>query len=736
MKLGNAEDCVGTGGCGFLSLVRDAQHGLRVKRKATRHVVVATLLAATIVAGAEALSGRVSSANGRVLPVAEVRLICGTDVAIAYTLAGEFTVDGAIVDPSCRIEVSAPGHGTRTVAVTQFIADGNVLNLRSTAASPVEELVVSADRISRSFAALYTPALATLANPSARADPLRGVATTPHSSSVGETPALRLRGSPANMVGLFVGEVPLYEPTRGVGLEGRSLTPSALGSGLPYDTEVYPNNPPLYLTNAGAAAVRLMPSTTMGSSLALLTTGIAGTHALVHGDAAVYAAGSWSNMGAMLALHPALERTVSHSRSSTANLRLSAKAGRGEVQALLLSDYEDGGYPIAVLSSRGVWQSERQRHFAAASWQRPVDKVALKLNAGAMRSDGGGSYRSFRFSSVNDYRFVSLDASSNARDAKVRYRAGLALENFRLAHAGVAREFEPLWQADFPPSLPVRRIRRTAHGAVYGFGTWQVSTRTMFMAGARQHFGDGESGKRSWQLGAIQEGWQHNGRITVAAGEYHALRLPGSSEWHAPIPFRSRQVALDGRLSTAAADFTAGAFLTRIREASRQLTLRGVDLSMVWQIGDVVTARASVIRARQLIVAYGRRFRGEGDVKFLLRAGFELAFRSSTVTVNYVYRGGRPYAEVVGRTPSAADRSTYLPVFGQATPELGAYRRLDASVAVPLRVGRTNALGLLAISNMLDRSNPLAKAYSEDFGKSRDVYFPPRVFVAGLVFLF
>lgn len=310
------------------------------------------------------------------------------------------------------------------------------------------------------------------------------------------------------------------------------------------------------------------------------------------------------------------------------------------------------------------------------------------------------------------------------------------MENFRLAHAGVAQQFEPLWQADFPPELPVRRIRRSTHGGVYGFGTWQVSTRTMLMAGARQHFGNGTSGKRFWQLGATREGGQRNGQITVAAGEYHALRMPGPSEWHAPVPFRSRQVALDGRLSTATADFTAGAFTARIREASRRVTLRGIDLSMVWQIGDLVTARASAIRARQLIAAYGRRFRGAGDVKFLLRAGFELALGRSTATVSYVHGSGRPYAEVVGRTLSAVDSSTYLPVFGQAMSALGTYRRLDASVAVPMRVGRANALGLLAVSNALNRNNPMARAYSEDFGTSRDVHFPPRVFVAGLVLLF
>lgn len=707
-----------------------------VKKRATRCFAVAIPLAAAIAAGADVLSGRISSASGEALPVAEVRLICGSEVVTGYALAGDFSVEGAGEAASCRLEVSAPGHATRTMSVAQFIADGKVLSLRSAAASRVEEVIVAADRISRPFAALYTPALATLANPSARADPLRAVATTPHSSSVGESPALRLRGSPANMVGLFVGEVPLYESVRGVGLEGRSLTPSALGSGLPYDAEVYPNNPPLYLTNAGVAAVRLMPSTTVGSSLALLTTGIAGTHTLARGDASVHAAGSWSNMGAMLALHPSLARTVSHSRSATANLRLSAKAGRGEVQALLLSDHEDGGYPIAVLSSRGLWRNERRRHFTAGSWQRSAGAAALKLNAGAMRSDGSGSYRTFRFSSVNDYRFLSLDASSNLLDANIRYRAGLAMENLRLAHAGVSQQFEPLWQSDFPLGLPVRRIRRSAHGGVYGYGTWQVSKRTMLMGGVRRHFGDGVSGEHSWQLGATREGWQRNGGVTVAAGEYHALRMPGPSEWHAPVPFRSRQVALDGRLSTASADFTVGAFLARIREASRRVTLRGIDLSMVWQIGNLATARASAIRARQLVAAHGRRFRGEGDVKFLLRAGLELALGGGTVTVSYVHGSGRPYAEVVGRTPSAVDSSTYLPVFGQAMSELGAYQRLDASVAVPMRVGGTNALGLLAVSNALDRANPMARAYSEDFGTSRDVHFPPRVFVAGLVLLF
>ena len=687
------------------------------------------------------LSGRIVSEHGGPLQGAEVRLICGPEIVVTVSAAsGEFTFQGLQNDASCHVDVSAPGHAAQVVSMDQFIAEEHVLNLRSTESSRFDTLVVVANRISRPFATIYLPALAVLANPSARGDALMAVATTPHSSTVGESPDLRLRGSPAGTVGLFLGEVPLYETFRGVGLVGRSNEPSALGSGLPYDIEIYPNNPPLYLTNTGTAAVRLMPSKAPSSSLSLLTAGVAGKHTLTHEDVSLDASGSWSNMGAMLALNPALADTLKHSKTATGNLLLNANAGRfGDVQAFLLADQEHGAYPLAVLSSQGTWRNQRRRSLATTSWQRRVGDAALKLNGGITRSRGEGSFRSWSFSSDNDFRFVSLDASSDLRDGRVHYRTGAAVERIRLDHVGAARRFEPLWNTDFPPNLPMRRSRRLVHGGIFGFGTWQVSERTLLMAGARHHFGMRKAGRSSWQVGVTHENLERNAAVTIAAGQYHAFRMPLPSQWHVPVPFRSRQVALDSRLSTSAADLTASVFSARLEEAARQVDLHGIDLSARWQIGDVIVAHASVLRARQFVTSYGQRFRGAGDTKLLFRGGFDLTVGRSTVTVNYIRGSGSPYTEVVGRRPSVDDSAAFLAIFSDEAngANLGSYQRLDASLATPVRIGeRIDALALLAVSNALDRRNPKAKAYSLDFEMTYDIHYPPRVFVAGLVFLF
>ena len=606
------------------------------------------------------LSGRIVSEHGEPLRGAEVRLICGPEIVVTVsTASGEFTFQELQNSASCHVDVSAPGYAAQVVPMDQFTAKERVLSLRSTQISRFDTLVVVANRISRPFAAIYLPALATLANPSARGDALMAVATTPHSSTVGESPDLRLRGSPAGTIGLFLGEVPLYETVRGVGLVGRSTEPSALGSGLPYDIEIYPNNPPLYLTNTGMAAVRLMPSRAPSSSLALLTTGVAGTHTLAHKKVSLDASGSWSNMGAMLALNPALADTLKHSKTATGNLLLNANAGRlGDVQAFLLADKEHGAYPLAVLSSQGTWRNQRRRSLATASWQRRIGEAAWKLNAGVTRSRGKGSYRSWSFSSDDDFRFVSLDASSNLHDGRARYRAGVAVERIRLDHVGVARRFEPLWNTDFPPNLPMRRSRPLAHGGIFSFGTWQVSERTLLMAGARHHFGTHATGRSSWQIGATRENLERNGRMTIAAGQYHAFRMPLPSQWHAPVPFRSRQITMDGNLSTSAADLTAGIFLAHLEETTRQVDLHGMDLSARLQIGDAIVAHASVLRARQFVTSYGQRFRGAGDTKLLFRGGFDLTVGRSTMTVNYIRSSGSPYTEVVGRRPSL-DGSCY-----------------------------------------------------------------------------
>ena len=564
------------------------------------------------------------------------------------------------------------------------------------------------------------------------------IATAPSSSTVGESPALRLRGSPVGTVGLFVGEVPIYEPVRGVDVAANSVEPSAFGS-IPYDIEIYPSNPPLYLFNAGMAAARLLPPTSAGDSLALMTTGISGTHAFERGNTLGRIAGSWSNMGGMLALNPALEETtVSHSKSAAANLHLHTTAAHwGEVQALLHVDDQNGGYPLTLFSSQGVWRNERRRTLATASLQRSFGLAALKLSAGLTRSDGGGSFRSWRFTSINHYRFVSLDASAKAHGDRIRYRTGLAAESVHLDHAGMASLFELLWHADFPPNHAMHRVRRAVHGGIYGFGTWRISARTLLMAGARWHFGDAMAGKHSWQVGLTRESARRSGKVIIAAGQYHALRMPRSSEWQVPMPFRSRQVSVDWQVSKGTADWTAGIFAARVEEPHEKSTLYGIELSMRWQIVAPLTARSSVMRVRQAVTSGGYRFRGAGDVGLLFRGGFDWALKRTVLTLNYVRSDGRRYTEVVGRTRSPVDGALYFPVFSRDrnSAELQPYQRLDASAVFPMHIGRADAHMIFAVSNVLDRRSPRAKAYSADFGTSYDVHYPPRTFVAGLVFV-
>ena len=700
---------------------------------------LALLVAGAFADGAGALSGSVLSADGESIAVAEIRVICGTEVVGTFSAVnGAFAVDGRSPDPSCRLDVSAPGHVALSVPVGEFVADGRVLRLAAIRPSPeLEELVVVADRISRPFAALYMPALAVFSNPSARADPLMAIATAPSSSTVGESSALRLRGSPAGTVGLFVGEVPVYERIRGVDMDANSVEPSIFGS-TPYDIEIYPNNPPLYLSNAGMAAARLMPSASAGDSLALMTTGIGGTHAFGRGSVAGRIAGSWSNMGAMLALNPALKGTVGHSRSTSANLQLGAATGRwGEVRAFAHVDDENGSYPLTLLSSQGVWRNERRRTLATVSLQRGFGLATLKLSAGLARSDGGGSFRSWRFASTNDYRFLSLDASAEAHGGRIHYRTGLVAENARLDHRGIAERFELLWHAAFPPNHAMRRVRRPVHGGVYGFGTWRVSARTLLMAGARRHFGDAMAGKHSWQVGLTRENARRSGKIIIAVGQYQALRMPRSTEWLPPVPFRSRQVAVDWQVSKGAADLAAGIFAACVKEPNRESALHGVELSMRWQIVAPLTARSSAMRVWRTVVSDGYGFRGEGDAELLFRGGFDLALRRVVLTLNYVRGDGLRYTEVVGRTRSPVDGALYFPVFSRERhgAELRPYRRLDVSAVFPVRIGRVDANALLAASNALDRRNPRAKAYSADFSASYDVHYPPRAFVAGLIFV-
>ena len=715
------------------------QHSSASTKRIWPPTCLALLMSLTAMAEGATVVGRVVSERGQGL-AAEVRLVCAEDRDLTQSSpSGDFTM--VLPEPlpvaGCYVEVVAPDHHMRVVGLDAFVASESVVELRLARARPVEELIVQGQRISRRFATSYIGALDAMANPSAHGDPLRAVATSPYSSSIGESPALKLRGNPTGAVSVFIDEVPAHEPLRGLDVEPWLTGTSSFGSGLLYDIEIYATNPPVFLANARSAAVRLIPprDEREQSTIALLTTGIAVTHAMDIAGASLQASGGWSNMHGMLRLNPSLQETLESSRTRSASVRFSGKDNIN-LRGLLLVDDDRGAYPISILGSHGTWRNERRKSLGALWWEREIGTALGRVSVASTRSRGSGSYSFWDYASTRTFQFASVDVSSTAFEHRVKYRGGISGEAIRLRHSGQARRVDIVFSRDFPVGSLAIRDHELTHGGAYGFSTWDVTRQTTLMGGGRWHFGSSQDGKLSWQLGVARKSSHSNSTLRAVVGQYRAFAIPVPSDWREPHPFSVRQAALDYELTLMSADIAAGYFHARIEQPASKVLMKGFELAGQWQVTRRVSLRGALVRARQVVEAHGRATLGADDVDYLIRAGLDTRVGTATITVNSVHGSGRPYLEIVRGEASPINAGLYLPVFGD-TARVGSYRRLDASLTMPIATGRdAKVLGLVALSNVLGQRNPRTKVYSPDFTEAWDAYYPGRVFVAGVIVLF
>lgn len=705
-----------------------------VARVARCVVAAAAVIVWAGATNATPIGGRVVSERGEGLQ-AEVQLICdGVSSFALSSKSGEFTVTTtAFLDSgACRLQISAPSYRAYVISINEFMELNRVVRLEPS----VEEVTVVGERIARRFATQYIGSLEALANPSVRGDPLRAVGTSQYSTDVGESTAPRLRGNPRETVGVFLDDVPVHEVTRGIDFQSWSTGAPSLNAGLVYDLEIYASNPPVFLTNPRASAVRLVPPVQRHSqsSITLMTTGLAGVHSFDRENMSIEASASWSNMAAMLKLNPSLDRAIGESRMATGSVRITGDGAFGRIGALLLADDDRGAYPISVLASRGIWHDSRQRSLAIFSWQRKISDTAIGMRLATMRSKGDGNYLSWDYRSTNAYHFLLCEASGTALGRRLTYRAGIDAEAMRLLHSGTSHRFDFLFSADFPIGSTITRDRRHTHGGAFAYATWDAVDSIVLMAGVRRHVSHPASGKESWQAGVMWENKKHNGRGVVVLGEYEGLTVPAPSDWRHPRPLQIRQAAFDYTASLPSADIGAGVFLTRIKDSASAIEIYGANVSGRWRIGDRAAARISAAQARQSEQSRGYRLHGTENMDYLLRVGFDAWIGPATIVGEYVRGSGMRYFDVVGSEVSPVDSGVHLPVFGK-TMRLGTYTRLDVSVTMPARLGQMDVIGLVAVSNALNRRNPRARVYSADFATSSEVHYPGRVFLTGVILL-
>lgn len=707
--------------------------------------IVASLLAATaqdaqgarappaaIACPTSAVCRRVTDQAGQPLALVEISVErSGTPQIVEVSGDdGTFVVPRSALTASSRVLLSAPGYETLGLTAQQFGESGPDLVLNKVGGQTGGEIVVTARQVSTPFATKVVNQLSLLTDPSANADVLLAVAAVPGATGLNNSVDIQLRGGAIGLSRIYFNDIPLYEVVRGSAVDQVTRVSSILNPSIVKNIEVYSTNPPAFLANSAAGAVRVLPNTvaTGAGSLFVGLPGASYTTSRKLGDggaAQLYATAA--DLRALLAVTPGLRETTKRFQSAGVGGSFSIPFGEdAELTALTLADAESGEYPLRLLNLSGTSLSKRRRIYAAMNVEVPVPTGRIKADFAF--TDIRNRFAFLDFDAVADNRYLYASLEHADRVGAFDYRAGLAGEQISLLTNGSL-----LFYGDGAGAPPWGRLERTArYASFYGFATYSASPQVSLALGSRQFVGDRPRQSPVYSAAATWRSKDERHRVVAAAGTFSAIVPPEIGTVNGVTAARSRQASLDYAFKGDDFALELGAYVKSDRVAELTTRIEGADLSATFRLRRDIELELILATSRQRVGTE----RAANDLPLLFRITTRVSL-SPTAQFNarFTTKSGAVYFRLdkVALTPGG----DLFPIF--ETPvnrrRLPSFQVLDLTLQERFRQwpGKQKPFVFVSLSNALNRRNQARVVYSADYGEEERAYFEPRALTFGLV---
>ena len=671
--------------------------------------------------------GRVVDAKGSPMDLVELRVEPGDFVTLSED-GGRFSLPADLLSTAAAVVFSAPGFATVRVELRELLKGARDVILPRV--EQLETIVVAARTLSTPFAPRVVDKMTLLTDPSANADVLVAVASLPTATGVDGSADPQLRGGAIGLTRVYFNDIPLYEATRGSPVDMTTRAGSIFNPGIVKDVEVYPTNPPAYLANSAAGAIRVLPDD-QGTDMSSLYAGLTGlslsTSRGLDGGGAMQAYLSASDLSGFLTLNPDLQRDLTSFRSGAGGVSLSLPFGeRSEATILGILDAEDGRYPLSILEFSGPSRSERFRSYTAVSLETPFDPFRVKIDLAYTATSNRLTFRDFDALAHNAYGYAAVDMAGQV--ARVDFRAGVAGEFLDLRTTGSLSFYDATGLS--PPTG--RLDRRAQYGSAYFFGSFALSRRTSVAVGLRAFAADDPSQDPVASLAATWRSSDRRHKLIFGIGSYSALSPPDLGSAAAVAAARSRQVALDYAFDVGGWGFEAGVYAKRDRFAGESTDIRGADMTLRADLGERSGLEVIAATSRQRVAGVV----ADGDLPYLAAVTLRWSFwPRMDVHLRYTARSGAAYTRVVG---AGEIHGISFPIFEQPENQgrLPSSRVLDLAFYFPLSSvrGSTRPIARFTINNLLDREVPSAVVYSGGYQDSRLSFRSGRSINFGLAF--
>ncbi|MCA3077225.1 MAG: hypothetical protein ING71_00340 [Rhodocyclaceae bacterium] len=693
---------------------------------------------------ADVIRFQVLGADGQPAAYVEVTLIGPDQVAHATSLTDEtgfVTFDPSPVGDLVGLQVLVRSpeivEQLKDFALVQQSGRLTVLPSRETWAT--ETVVVRARTISRPHAPVTIEQLSVLLDPATRADPVLAATTSPFSTNPDGSAELELRGASALASRVFLGDVPVYEVSRGSQIQPTTRGFSIFNIGVVDSIEIYPSTPPAYLSGVSGGAVRVLqrasnPETRTVTVSTVAASVAAGIGAAGSNNAPVWLFGSYSDLSPSLAINPSLQRTLSEFRSASVGATGTVNFGT-DGQLLIFSqlDQESGGYPVSLFGTDGRYSTERQRGYLILQAAMPVGRVAVSANLGLTKTTGEERYLAIEADRENNYLFWSFDMAGDAAQEAVVWRVGIDSEQVR--QQSIGRAPEPFYALARPElAAPFRLRTEWDEISAYSYASWRATPIISGFVGARSTVTSTLAPETAWQSGITILTLDRIHRWNLSFGRFYSADI-GPSATGTLDRTVSTQAAISYRFRKNNLELEASTYSSEAHNRGGTLVTAGTELTVSYDGFEDLELGLAVASVDQKQKLFGREVPGQSDFGYLAR--FKLRYQlgqRNFLSVSGFARNGAVYTPILRGEPDSA--GLIMPVFGdQNGTRLTDYVTWDVTYTSALPAPG-NPLLFLTAANVLDRDNPATVSYSSDFSTQSIRSYPARTLNLGLIYSF
>ncbi len=675
-----------------------------------------------------AVKGTVFDAtSGTALPGANITVKGRPGVGTSTTVEGTFELTLSAAD---TLLVSFVGYMTQLLTLTECEV---VVYLRE-AQGDLNEVVIKSERlIAEEFTVKKIRKLDIYTNPSAKADPILAVNSTPSATTLDESANISLRGSSPAETGIFLNNVPINDAVRYSQLNGIG-TFSIFNTALISQVQVYPGNPPLEFgsTTSGLIALQtdevIPEKTTHTLSLTLASMGLYMQRRL-NKRSSLTVFTNYQPSVLIRALNPESLKRVRNFNSIDLGVHyLLRMDNKTLLKVFTYGIRESYQYAVSMPTFSGDFDQKKYRNFTIVNLRRTVPKGEITFNSG------------LSFSQAN-YAMSTLAADISQRDffASLNYqhfgkivdvKVGVSYDTRQSQYKGKYPVYPYAMGEQYPVDSSESELStRLPEGYVYL--KYFVAPRVTLGTGLRKNIS--LAGQRDYLSGQVNLNYKPSKQwnIILAAGRYNKYQLP-QGETSAPFAIEADQYSFDLSWTKTRTEHSLSVFYKKSNYNQTAATVQGLEWFLKHRFSPNLRGQVSITSLKSALSEQGVSKPSPYDIGYFVRGNFEYKFAGTwTVTTVFLFRQGSYYIPVSGATLDSS-LNVYAPTYG-APERLPNYDIIDLSVSKALLLGQSSAVVFAGIGNSLNFTNVRGYSYNSDYSQATPDLFSLRTVYVGAV---